>query len=108
MLVLGSGGREHAIALALSASLQVALVYVSPGNSGTALLGCPAVDGRAMVVNVPSMPVTETVDFAAQQAVALVAVGPEQLLQDGVADALQAEVRRSCLSHMYSSFLPLL
>ena len=87
VLVIGSGGREHAIALSLAKSSQVGRVLVSPGNGGTALAGgkisnAKIADGGDNVSGI--------VAFARQNGVALVAVGPEQPLVDGLVDAMDA------------------
>ncbi|CAM9506795.1 unnamed protein product [Ectocarpus sp. 6 AP-2014] len=92
VLVIGSGGREHAIALKLADSPRVSHVYVSPGNGGTG-------SGRHAGVSnadIPSSaksgdgPHAAVVEFAKSKGVSLVAVGPEVPLVDGVADALEA------------------
>lgn len=87
VLVIGSGGREHAIALKLIASPRVSHVYVAPGNGGT--------DGSSGVSNVGSdvLSVSDTgalVEFVKSKGISLVAVGPEVPLVQGVADALTA------------------
>lgn len=107
VLVLGGGGREHAIAQALvsSAAAKVKTVLVSPGNSGTALMGLPALTpgpggasrsrrkaGAVVVMNMPQMCVADTAVFARRCGVALVVVGPEQPLVEGVADTLKQQV----------------
>jgi NADPH:quinone reductase-like Zn-dependent oxidoreductase len=95
VLVLGGGGREHAIALALARSAAVKIVFVSPGNSGTALLGgAPADPSLSAVLNVAAMVPAQVATFAEEQGVDLVIVGPEQLLADGVADVLKEKVSR--------------
>ena len=82
VLVVGSGGREHALALALSRDPAVSEVHSAPGNPGTAQVG-------------PNHPVVAT-DPAAVAALArvlgadLVVVGPEAPLVAGVADAVRA------------------
>lgn len=93
MLVLGGGGREHAIVQSLAISTAVGMVFVSPGNSGTAMMGhCIATASSAAVMNVPAMSVTDTMAFAQSCGVDLVVVGPEQPLVEGIADALQEQV----------------
>ena len=82
VLVVGSGGREHALAWRLKLSPQVTDLWVAGGNSGTAQIA----------TNVPVSP--EDVDgvctVAKDMAVDLVVVGPEQPLVDGLADRLTA------------------
>ncbi|CAM9607186.1 unnamed protein product [Ectocarpus fasciculatus] len=94
VLVIGSGGREHAIALKLADSPRVSHVYVSPGNGGTAGSGRHAGVSNA---DIPSSaksgdggPHAAVVEFVKSKGVSLVAVGPEVPLVDGVADALEA------------------
>jgi phosphoribosylamine--glycine ligase len=82
LLVVGSGGREHAIAWRLAQSPRIARVYVAPGNAGTA-----KEDG---LFNVPITAIPDLVDFAKKEAVALTVVGPEALLAEGIVDAFRA------------------
>ncbi|GAB4560636.1 MAG: phosphoribosylamine--glycine ligase [Anaerolineae bacterium] len=90
-LVIGSGGREHALAWKLSQSSKVSQVLVAPGNGGTAH---PGGDG-APIANV-AIPIAAengfaaVVDLARKEAIDLVAVGPEAPLADGIVDALTA------------------
>jgi len=78
ILVIGSGGREHALAWKLAQSPRVQCVYVAPGNGGTAL------DKR--LANVPIGDLTQLADFAEREKVALTVVGPEAPLAAGVVD----------------------
>lgn len=82
ILLLGSGGREHAIAASLARSPKCDTLYVAPGNGGTAGVG----------VNVDLDPVdgAAVVNFATQHNVGLVVVGPEAPLVAGVADDVRA------------------
>ncbi len=82
VLVVGNGGREHAIAWKLSQSPQVTEVIVAPGNGGTA--GC------ARNVPVSASDVPGLVALALAEQVSLVFVGPEQPLVDGLVDACKA------------------
>jgi len=75
-LVIGSGGREHAIVEALSRSPQVDKIYCAPGNAGIASL--------AECVNIGVTDVDALVDFAAANNVDLTVVGPEAALAAGV------------------------
>ena len=82
ILILGSGGREHALAWAIKQNPKCDRLIVAPGNAGIAQLAECAdldiLDGAAVV------------DFAAQNAVDFVVVGPEAPLAAGVADAARA------------------
>jgi phosphoribosylamine--glycine ligase len=81
VLVIGSGGREHALAWKLAQSPRVAKVFVAPGNAGTA-----REDG---VANVALIAIPDLVAFAQEHA-ALAVVGPEAPLAAGVVDAFRA------------------
>ncbi|WP_437570433.1 phosphoribosylamine--glycine ligase [Sorangium sp. So ce542] len=89
ILVLGSGGREHALARALARSPSVAEVVVAPGNAGTTAEGGP---GRAPIrrADLASLSPDEATRLAVRERVDLVVVGPEAPLCAGVADALAA------------------
>ena len=82
LLVIGGGGREHAIAWRLAQSRRVARVYVAPGNAGTALE-----DG---LFNVPITDIDELLAFAKKESVALTVVGPEAPLAAGMVDRFRA------------------
>ena len=82
VLVIGSGGREHAIAWKLLQSSRVQAVYVAPGNGGTAL------DGR--LHNVPLTDFNELAEFAVSEKIALTVVGPEGPLAGGIVDFFRA------------------
>jgi phosphoribosylamine--glycine ligase len=78
ILVIGGGGREHALAWKLAQSPKVQQVYVAPGNGGTALSP-----------NLQNLPITDLValrDWALAEKIALTVVGPEQPLAAGVVD----------------------
>jgi len=82
LLVIGGGGREHAMAWKLAQSPRAARVYVAPGNAGTA--DEPALD------NVELAAVPDLVAFAHDRQVTLTVVGPEAPLAAGVVDAFRA------------------
>jgi phosphoribosylamine--glycine ligase len=82
VLVIGGGGREHALAWKLAASPRLQCVFVAPGNAGTA--------HEEGVTNVPINSVAEWVDFARRKGIGLTVVGPEAPLADGVVDAFRA------------------
>ncbi|MBI3375747.1 MAG: phosphoribosylamine--glycine ligase [Betaproteobacteria bacterium] len=78
LLVIGSGGREHALAWKLAASPRVQMVYVAPGNGGTAT--------ESGLVNVAITDPGELAAFAAREGAALTVVGPEAPLAAGIVD----------------------
>lgn len=82
LLVIGSGGREHAMAWRLARSPKVSRVYVAPGNAGTA-----REDG---LYNVPVTAIDDLVAFAKRENIGLTVVGPEAPLAAGVVDAFRA------------------
>ena len=82
VLVIGGGGREHALAWKIAQSPRVARVFVAPGNAGTAR--DPA------FVNVAVAAIADLVDFARREQVGLTVVGPEAPLAAGVVDAVRA------------------
>jgi phosphoribosylamine--glycine ligase len=86
VLVVGGGGREHALAWKLAASPRVQVVYVAPGNGGTAM------DRRLQ--NVAITDLHALADFAAAEKVALTVVGPEVPLAGGIVDIFRARKLR--------------
>jgi phosphoribosylamine--glycine ligase len=84
VLIIGSGGREHALAWKVAQSTRVNTVYVAPGNAGTAAE--PGVENVAMEV----MDFAALADFAASRQVALTIVGPEAPLVGGIVDFFEA------------------
>lgn len=82
ILVIGSGGREHALAWKVSQNKEVSRVYVAPGNAGTAT--------NPDMVNAPITKVDELVEFAKNEQIYLTIVGPEAPLSQGVVDAFRA------------------
>ena len=83
ILVLGSGGREHAIAWALAKSPQCDVLYVAPGNGGTAAIA-------ENVAGLDIMDAASVLDFVRERMIELVVIGPEAPLVAGVADKLRA------------------
>jgi len=81
ILVIGSGGREHAIAHAFNKSQNVKQVYVLPGNSG--------MEDVASCVPIDPLDFNEIVNFCQKEKIDLVFVGPELLLSKGIADVLK-------------------
>lgn len=84
VLVIGGGGREHALAWKAAQSAQVETVYVAPGNAGTALE--PKVENLPIgATDIPAL-----LDFATTHQIELTIVGPEAPLVIGVVDAFNA------------------
>jgi phosphoribosylamine--glycine ligase len=83
ILLLGSGGREHALAWKLAQSPLCSKLYAAPGNPGIAqdaqLVALDATDHAAVIA------------FCAEQRIGLVVIGPEAPLVDGLADSLRGE-----------------
>ena len=82
VLLVGSGGREHAIAWKLAQSKSLKKLFIAPGNPGTARIG----------TNVPISvnDIAELVDFGKQNDIGLAIIGPEDPLADGAVDAFEA------------------
>jgi phosphoribosylamine--glycine ligase len=82
ILVVGGGGREHAMAWKIAQSARVAKVFVAPGNAGTAR--------EPGLTNLPGTAIADLVAFAVKEPVALTVVGPEAPLAAGIVDAFRA------------------
>ena len=80
ILVIGSGGREHALAWKLAQSSQVGTVFVAPGNAGT------AIENKCTNVDIGVGDFSSLASFAQQQNIAYTVVGPEAPLVDGIVD----------------------
>ncbi|MHB0992290.1 MAG: phosphoribosylamine--glycine ligase [Burkholderiales bacterium] len=83
ILVIGSGGREHALAWRLAQSPRVAKVFVAPGNAGTA--------AEKELTNVPITSIPLLLEFARHEQVVLTVVGPETPLAAGIVDEFRAK-----------------
>ncbi|MSQ60214.1 MAG: phosphoribosylamine--glycine ligase [Betaproteobacteria bacterium] len=83
LLLIGSGGREHALGWRLAQSPRVGRIHVAPGNGGT--------DGEDGVVNTLLNNIGEMLEFAKRESIALTVVGPEAPLAEGIVDAFRAE-----------------
>ncbi|WP_295936990.1 phosphoribosylamine--glycine ligase [uncultured Alistipes sp.] len=83
VLVIGSGGREHAIVDALTRSPQVEKIFCAPGNAGIA--------AQAQCVAIRETEVEKLRDFAAANGIGLTVVGPEVALAAGVVDVFKAD-----------------
>lgn len=85
VLIIGNGGREHALTWKVAQSPLTDKVYVAPGNAGTAQ------EAKAENVNISATDIPALVNFAKENAVDLTIVGPEAPLVLGVVDAFRAE-----------------
>ncbi|MBO2655560.1 phosphoribosylamine--glycine ligase [Shewanella algae] len=85
VLVIGGGGREHALAWKAAQSAAVETVFVAPGNAGTAL------EPKLENLPIEATDIPALLAFAKQQQIALTIVGPEAPLVLGVVDAFRAE-----------------
>lgn len=83
ILVVGSGGREHALAWKLSQSKQVGKLFVAPGNAGTAQI--------AQNVDIAADNIEELATFAKENDIALTVVGPDNSLALGIVDYFQSQ-----------------
>jgi phosphoribosylamine--glycine ligase len=83
VLIVGNGGREHALAWKIAQSPRADRIFVAPGNAGT------DVDGENVPIQVNDFP--GLIAFARDNKVGLTVVGPEAPLADGIVDAFQAE-----------------
>jgi len=83
ILIVGSGGREHALGWKISQSPLLKKLYCAPGNAGT----------RNIAENVPISPenIRELVDFAAKENIDLTVVGPEVPLTLGIVDEFEKQ-----------------
>lgn len=86
ILVVGNGGREHALAWKLKQSSRCGRVFVAPGNAGTAI--------DAENITIPATDFSRLIEFARQNQVGLTVVGPEAPLAAGIVDAFQSEKLR--------------
>lgn len=79
VLIVGSGGREHALAWKLKQSKKVTQIFIAPGNAGTASCG----------QNIEIRTSSEIIDWLKQNKVDLVVIGPDNYLAEGLADSIQ-------------------
>ena len=84
ILIIGQGGREHALAWKATQSPLVNTVYVAPGNAGTAL------EPRCQNININATDISALIDFARTHAIEFTLVGPEAPLALGIVDQFRA------------------
>jgi phosphoribosylamine---glycine ligase len=82
VMVIGSGGREHALAWKIAQNKEVSRVYVAPGNAGTAV--------NPDMMNVPITNIDELAEFAIKEQIGITVVGPEAPLSQGIVDVFRA------------------
>lgn len=87
VLIIGSGGREHALAWKLSQSPRVTKIFAAPGNPGTAEVG--------ENVNIPATDIDGLVAFAMREQIGLTVIGPDDALAAGMVDAFEAAGMRA-------------
>lgn len=83
LLLIGGGGREHALAWKLAQSPQVEVIYAAPGNPGIALVD------KCECINLPLQDLEKVADYAEINNIDLTVVGPEANLVTGIADVFQ-------------------
>ena len=81
ILIIGGGGREHALAWKIAQSPKVTKLFCAPGNPGTAPI--------ATNIDIPADDIDSLLQFALEQSIDLTVVGPEQPLVLGLADWFQ-------------------
>jgi phosphoribosylamine--glycine ligase len=82
VLIIGSGGREHALAWKMSQSEHVTKVFLAPGNGGS--------DSEPKIENIDITDHDELIKFAQNNSIELTVVGPEQPLSEGIVDKFEA------------------
>lgn len=82
ILVVGAGGREHALAWRLAQSSRIVRVYVAPGNAGT--------QAEKNLINVPITDIALLIEFVRREDIAFTVVGPEAPLAAGIVDQFRA------------------
>ena len=82
ILLIGSGGREHAIAIFLNKSPLLSKLYIAPGNPGMKKLGT--------CIDIKATDISALKDFAIQEQIDLTFVGPEDPLAAGIVDAFDS------------------
>ena len=83
VLIVGSGGREHAIATSVAKSPQVDKIYCAPGNAGIAQV--------AELVDIGAMEIEKLADFAEKEKIDLTIVGMDDPLVAGIVDVFEAK-----------------
>src|ERR1700733_5855353 len=82
VLVIGSGGREHALAWKLSQSSRIKQIFIAPGNAGTAQIG------RNVAIDLSAL--DQMLNFARRESIDLTVVGPDDVLAAGIVDLFES------------------
>ena len=90
ILIVGSGGREHAIAWSVAKSPKADKIYCAPGNAG--------ISQYAECVNIGAMEFEKLADFAQEHSIDLTIIGMDDPLVGGVVDVFEAEEAATVLS----------
>ncbi|MDV4151018.1 phosphoribosylamine--glycine ligase [Clostridium sp. AL.422] len=85
ILLIGSGGREHALAWKFAKNNRVEKIYVAPGNGGT------AIESKCENINIGINDIDELIEFALNNSIDLTVVGPEEPLTKGIVDKFNAK-----------------
>ena len=83
-LIIGSGGREHALAWKISQSKHVKEVFIAPGNGGS--------DSEPKIKNINITDHQQLIDFVIENKIDLTVVGPEQPLSEGIVDKFERSI----------------
>ena len=95
ILIIGSGGREHALAWKVAQSPEAQNIYVAPGNAGT------EIESAMSNVDIQADDINALVKFASENRIGLTIVGPEVPLVAGIVDQFQAaDLRILSLIHI--------
>lgn len=89
ILLLGSGGREHALAKKISESSQCTRLFIAPGNAGTTACG--------QNISIPVNDISSLADFCVRESIHMVVVGPEEPLVLGIRDQFASDPRLSTI-----------
>ena len=100
ILVLGNGGREHALAWKIAQDDQVVQVFVAPGNAGS------ATENKCKNVALDILDNAAIIEFAKNNAVDMIVVGPEAPLVNGVVDSCPMVVGKFNISSYYGIYYP--
>nr|MBP6746911.1 phosphoribosylamine--glycine ligase [bacterium] len=84
VLVVGGGGREHAICWKLALSTRVEQIFCAPGNGGTAK------SDKTTNIDIAVMDFDKLISFGKEQAIDLVVIGPDNPLAEGIVDKMEA------------------